>query len=623
MPPEPHPQKPHRATLVLLAWNRWDLTRRCLESLRRTSLDRAEIVVVDNGSTDETPERLGEQDDIRVVTLPRNLGYVRGNNAGIAAAPSDADVVLLNNDLLFEQADWLERLRDCAHSTPEVGIVGCRLLLPDGRLAHAGTYVLPDTLLGQQIGGLEKDVSQYTDRREVEGIIFACAYLRREFLDALGGLPEEYESYFEDTDLCLSAWERGFRVMLCGDVSLVHDEHGSTQQLPGTREEVFQHSRRVFDRRWRKKLEARYRHGLAWQSVMNLPSGYSVSTRALLETLDEAGVRMAYQYVYGPGTPYPLPEPEPMLSHRLNTIRWRSLPQRPPVSVVFGQGDVFRRNIGRYKIGFTMLEVDGFPADWVRQANGMDEVWVPNELNRQGFLDGGLRRPIYKIPLGVDTHYFHPGGVAHRNPHGEMVLLTILEWGERKAPGLLLQTFNEVFSAREPVRLVCKIISRDREISLPDEIRRLELSSAGGRISYLFNLDFPHYQLPALYRSVDCFVSTSRGEGWGMPLLEAMACGLPAIATNWGAHQEFFHEGVGYPLRIRGTVPAVARCPYYEGFRWADPDPEHLRHLLRWVYEHREEGAARGAAAAREVATHWTWESAAQAIVERLAVFRG
>jgi glycosyltransferase involved in cell wall biosynthesis len=103
-----------------------------------------------------------------------------------------------------------------------------------------------------------------------------------------------------------------------------------------------------------------------------------------------------------------------------------------------------------------------------------------------------------------------------------------------------------------------------------------------------------------------------------MPLLEAMSCGLPAIATDWGAHREFFHGGVGYPLGIRGTVPAVAKCPYYAGFSWAEPDPDHLRHLLRHVYEHREEARARGAAAAAEAATRWTWQQAASRIVGRL-----
>ena len=104
-----------------------------------------------------------------------------------------------------------------------------------------------------------------------------------------------------------------------------------------------------------------------------------------------------------------------------------------------------------------------------------------------------------------------------------------------------------------------------------------------------------------------------------MPLMEAMACGLPAIATDWGAHTEFVHEGIAYPLRIRKTIPAVAKCPYYDGFRWADPDPEHLRFLLRNVYEDREEARRRGMAAAREMAERWTWDHTAGRILARLA----
>jgi glycosyltransferase involved in cell wall biosynthesis len=286
--------------------------------------------------------------------------------------------------------------------------------------------------------------------------------------------------------------------------------------------------------------------------------------------------------------------------------------------VVYGQGDVFGRNRGRYKVGFTMLEVDGFPPGWVRAANRMDEIWVPSAFNRDGFLRSGAKRPVHVIPLGVDVQYFHPGGAAWPNPHGEFVFLSSFEWGERKEPWLLLEAFNDVFSAKESVRLVCKIMNRDPEVKLREEIRRLRFKPAGGKISYLFNLEFPHYQLASLYRSADCFVAVSRGEGWDMPLMEAMACGLPAIASDWGAHQEFVHPGIAYPLAVRGTVPAVAKCPYYAGFSWADPDPGHLRHLLREVYERRDEARLKGEAAAREMAARWTWRHAAAKISARL-----
>jgi GT2 family glycosyltransferase len=608
-----------RITLVILAWNHWRLTERCLETLAATDLEGAEVVVVDNGSTDETAERLARLSWVRTVRLPQNVGFVRGNNAGIAAAAPGSDVVLLNNDVEFSQRDWLRRLAACAHAAPDVGVVGCRLVLPDGRLLHAGTYIMPDTSWGQQVGALERDVGQHTATEEVEGIVFACAYIRREVLDEIGGLALDFESYFEDTDFCLRARRAGWKTVLCGGVTLIHDEHGSTAGDDRTLMDLFQGSREIFRRKWQRELEARYRYHLFWQSIMNFPTGYSMSCRELLRALDELGVHTAYRYVYGPKTVFPPVEPESSGDYRLNVIRSRAARHSPAVAVVYGQGDVFERNRGRYKIGFTMLEVDGFPPAWVAQANRMDEVWVPSEFNRRGFLDCGLRRPLHVMPLGVDTRYFHPGIASYPNPAGEFVFLALFEWGERKEPSLLLQAFNDEFSAREPVRLLCKVINTDPGVRVKHEIARLRLRTAGGKVSYLFNLEFPHYQLGALYRSADAFVSVSRGEGWDMPLMEAMACGLPAIATDWGAHQEFVHAGVAYPLRVRKLVPARAKCPYYDGFRWADPDPEHLRFLLRHVYEHRDEARSLGQAAARELAERWTWEAAAQRIVDRLS----
>jgi len=609
-------------TLIVLAWNRWELTERCLSSLLQTELGQATILVVDNGSTDETPRRVAAlaraESRVRVLTLPDNVGFVRGNNAGIEAADPGSDVVLLNNDLIFTQADWLARLHACARSAPDVGVVGCRLVLPDGRLLHAGTYMLPDTVWGQQIGALEKDVGQYSADREVEGIVFACAYLRREVIAAIGGLALDYRSYFEDTDYCLRAREAGYRTLVCGGVTLVHDEHGSTRGEPDAFDRQFGESRSVFRSKWQHRLSTRYRHELLWQSLINFPTGYAMSSRELLKSLDEQGVRTAYRYLYGPKTVFPVLEPEGTGDYRLDVIRSRRLPRRPAVAVAYGQGDVFHRNQGRYKIGYTMLEVDGFPADWVRQANRMDEVWVPSSFNREGFLRCGLKRPVHVMPLGVDADHFHPRIVAHPNPAGEFVFLSVFEWGERKEPWLLLKTFSDTFAAHEPVRLLCKIINRDPGIKLKEEIRRLGLRSPGGRISYLFNLEFPHQQLGSLYRSADCFVAASRGEGWDMPLMEAMACGVPAIATDWGAHTEFVHEGIAYPLRIRGTIRAIAKCPYYAGFSWSDPDAEHLRHLLRHVYEHRVEARERGMAAAAEMAERWTWRQAAGRVIARL-----
>jgi glycosyltransferase involved in cell wall biosynthesis len=608
-----------RVTVIVLCWNRWDLTERCLATLRaNTDLSDADVLVVDNGSTDETPERLKSYDWLRVVRNSSNLGYVRGNNAGIAVADPASDVVLLNNDIEIHQAGWLSRLRTTAHAIPGIGIVGCRLVFPDGRLLHAGTYILPDTIWGQQIGSLDSDVNQYSRTREVQGVVFACAYLTREVLNAIGALSETYRSYFEDTDYCLRAREAGFKTVCDGSVTLVHEQHGSTSQTPGLFQDIFEESRARFGRRWKAKLEAQYRYSVHWQSILNFPTGYATTGRELLRVLDALGVRMSYKYVYGPGTPYPVAEPENCGDYRLNVIAGRQPGRRPDISVVYAVGESFGRNRGRYRIGYTMLEVDGFPDEWVRQGNSMDEVWVPSSANRDAFIRSGLRKPVLVMPLGVNIDFFNPGIRAFPNPDGLYVFLANFEWGERKAPGLLLKAFNETFRRSEPVLLLCKTINKNFGVSVRREVEALRLKVMGGRIAFLHNRELPYSELGTIYRSADCFVAAGHGEGWDMPLAEAMACGLPAIATDWGAHREFLHESIAYPLRTRGTVKAEALCPYYKGFSWADPDPEHLRHLLRHVYEHRDEAREKGARAAAEMAAKWTVKHAAERIAARL-----
>ncbi|MEJ2582967.1 MAG: glycosyltransferase family 2 protein, partial [Acidobacteriota bacterium] len=256
------------ATLIVLAWNRWEMTRKCLDTLSQTQLHDADVIVVDNGSTDETRQKLSKIDWVRTLHLEENLGFVRGNNAGIEAADPESDIVLLNNDLVFTQADWLDRMRECAALNPSAGIIGCRLVLPDSRLLHAGTYILPDTFWGQQIGSLQEDIGLYGADRVVQGIVFACSFIRREVIEVIGGLSEDFESYLEDTDYCLKAAEAGYSTMVCGGVTLVHDEHGSTSGQDETRKKLFAHSQRTFAKKWRRHLESSYSRRLFWQSIM-------------------------------------------------------------------------------------------------------------------------------------------------------------------------------------------------------------------------------------------------------------------------------------------------------------------------------------------------------------------
>jgi glycosyltransferase involved in cell wall biosynthesis len=161
-------------------------------------------------------------------------------------------------------------------------------------------------------------------------------------------------------------------------------------------------------------------------------------------------------------------------------------------------------------------------------------------------------------------------------------------------------------------------LNRDGDVNIARDVERLNLNPLGGRIVFSINEVIPYHQAGALYRSADCFVLSSRGEGWGMPILEAMACGLPVIATDWSAQRDFMNHGNAYPVEVERIIPAEAKCPYYKGFGWAQPSYEHLRAMMRYVFEHPEEAQAKGRRAAEEAHAKWSWDQSAAKIIERL-----
>jgi GT2 family glycosyltransferase len=189
-----------------------------LASLRRTTdFSRVHVVVVDNGSTDGTVPFLQAQEGIEVILNEANLGFVRGNNAALRAIPADHDAILLNNDTEIDDPAWVEKLQASAHADAAIGVVGCRIRQMDmPLLQHVGTFMPDFSYWGQQLCGGEADINQYPTDRDVEGVVFACVYIRREVLDKVGVLDEDYFSYYEDTDYCLKALAAGFRVVNCG-----------------------------------------------------------------------------------------------------------------------------------------------------------------------------------------------------------------------------------------------------------------------------------------------------------------------------------------------------------------------------------------------------------------------
>jgi glycosyltransferase involved in cell wall biosynthesis len=350
---------------------------------------------------------------------------------------------------------------------------------------------------------------------------------------------------------------------------------------------------------------------VTWQSRWGLPIGYAIHSEEMALALLAQGVDLSFR-------PTPWPRDSIIENPVLDAIS-----ERPPYAdapqISYEQADLFFHEHPAYRIGFTMLEVDGIPRRWVDSCNRMDEIWVPSHWGAERFAACGVTKPIRVVPLGYDAVRFRtdlPSVRASRR----FTFLSVFEWGERKAPETLLRAYAAAFagSDKDDVLLLLRVNNFDGHVKVHEQIEDLGLPKDGPPVALLYNHHIRAKQLGTLYRSADAFVLPARGEGWGMPILEAMACGLPVVATAWSGPSEFFHEGVGYTVALKGLVPADAKCPHYAGFRWADPDADDLAAKMRRVFTHRDEARAKGAAAAREAAAKWTWARTAERIVARL-----
>lgn len=213
-----------RVSIVIPVYNKIAYTSACLRSIAAHAGATAfEVIVVDDGSSDETPQRLARIDGIRVVRNAENLGFIGSCNAGAAVAAGE-HLLFLNNDTVVT-AGWLEALVHCLEQAPQAGLVGARLVYPDGRLQEAGGIVFDDGS-GWNYGRFEDPADpRYGFRREVDYCSGAAIAIRRELFERLGAFDRRYApAYYEDTDLAFAVRAAGFKVYYEPAATVVHFE---------------------------------------------------------------------------------------------------------------------------------------------------------------------------------------------------------------------------------------------------------------------------------------------------------------------------------------------------------------------------------------------------------------
>jgi len=271
-------------------------------------------------------------------------------------------------------------------------------------------------------------------------------------------------------------------------------------------------------------------------------------------------------------------------------------------------------------------EYGAVPRAWVQEIEGqVDELWVPSHFVRGALQRSGvLRTPIEVLPNGFDAATFAPQGSVSR-PQGCRKFAFLFVGGaiRRKGIDLLLDAYRSAFDPGEDVTLVLQVSGTAGSYRHNSLTRRLQEAAADPRAPHLQILSdsLDDATLASLYRGCDAFVLPYRGEGFGMPLLEAMACGKPVITTAAGPAREFCGETAAYFIPAREEVVSDEPPPFGEfagPFTWFEPDTAELARLLRHVFAHPEEAATRGRAAAQLVRKKYGWEQVAQLYQRRI-----
>jgi len=213
-----------QVSIVVPVYGNWDVTERCLEAVTLCDPDvAAELIVIDDASPDETPRALARLSGVNVVRNAENVGFVRGCNRGAAIARGPY-LFFLNNDTELYPGAIAALLRRI-ESDERIGIVGSKLIYPDGTLQEAGGIIWSDGF-AWNYGRLDDvALAEYNFTRDVDYVSGAALMIRADLFRAIGGFDERYApAYYEDADLCFAARQRGMRVVYEPSSAVTHLE---------------------------------------------------------------------------------------------------------------------------------------------------------------------------------------------------------------------------------------------------------------------------------------------------------------------------------------------------------------------------------------------------------------
>ena len=292
-------------------------------------------------------------------------------------------------------------------------------------------------------------------------------------------------------------------------------------------------------------------------------------------------------------------------------------------------------------IGYCVWEGDKVPESWIDDMLNpdIDLIFVPSEHTKQAIWNTYWKGSNYEymnkkvlknkpdkefwnkikiIPHGVNTNLFYECKVKEKDKPFRFICnkgWRGTSW-DRGGVQYLIQAFSEEFTKEEKIELAIKLNPAYMNPAiLQQSIDALQLPIDRPPINIILN-NIPFNELVHLYNKADCFITPTRCESFGLPGLEAMACGLPVVLTNYGGQTDYMTKKNS--LFIDYKLEEVKEDMMYEGIQWATPNKEDLKKKLRWAFNNQKKIKEMGQQALKD-SKKWTWDISAKKIMKLLS----
>jgi GT2 family glycosyltransferase/glycosyltransferase involved in cell wall biosynthesis len=585
-------------SIIILCFNKSELTASCLASLFKNRPEdpalRFEVIVVDNASTDDTENVVRSFEDahpeLRYIKNDRNLMFALGNNVG-AAASSGKYLLFLNNDTVVT-AGWLESLLAALDENEDIGLVGPKLLYPDETIQCAGMAFNEYSSIPYHIyRGFPRDAECVSRRRRFKAITGACMLMEAQYFFAVEGFDPAFVNGCEDVDLCLKFKERLGKGCLYEPAAEIYHLEGKTEG----RGKYIPYNRELMTLRWAPVIadDTRFLEEDGFKVVAYVKRGaeahgdlavYTPVLKMRIEDSDTFEVDGAQLnpvcnvgfvtiwHVRGISI-HTLQIARALEGKEIRThifARWESArfanddPVKHP-RVTNGGDDPSPDELSewcRKNDISVMVFMEVHPNDWKRvdrlKKDGVKVIAYENLdilrkefLNRYGRFDGFLfntfyTREVFKryypatpsitVPWGVTPPELHQAPLL--SPGEPLKFVHVAGWGgvnNRKNTSLLIDAFNRTGDIDAELHLYSQspvsAFGANAE-RVCRENPRIHVTE--GTVEDIFEA----------YVGKHMLLWPSKREGVGLPILEALVCGLPVLVSDGFMMKQWIQPGV-------------------------------------------------------------------------------